>query len=62
MIKARSVSTGFVHDRLIEVEVVALTRSPVTGPGGVLSGATSVVPAVMTALEVLPLVSLVNTA
>ena len=37
MIWARSASVGLVHDRLIEVVVVAVTLSPVTGPGGVVS-------------------------
>ena len=59
---ARSASGGFAHDNPIEVVVTPDNDSPVTGPGGVVSGTLAVVATAVTGADQLPATSRVNTA
>ena len=54
---ARSASPGLVQDSPMLVSVRVPTVSPVTGPGGVVSGKTGVAHTAVDLLEVLPVVS-----
>ena len=60
--RAKSASPGLIHDRATLDDVVAVTSSPVTGPGGVLSGAGGVVVVAVAAVAWLGTASWANRA